>query len=79
MEFDLGRSYMYQNGRAIEVCLPVHDVRSCPIDGGNGMAEFNDSFAGWFFFLLPHPPVSLFWKGDVHSTALSTGNSYLCF
>ena len=27
----------------------MHDVRSCPIDGGNGMAEFNDSFAGWFF------------------------------
>lgn len=50
---------MYQNGRAIEVLLPVHDVRSCPIDGGNGMAEFNDSFAGCFFFSCCHILLSL--------------------
>lgn len=48
VEFDLGRSYIYQNDPATEVWLAWHDVRSCPIDAGIWMAEINDPFAGWF-------------------------------
>lgn len=54
--------------------LPRHDVRLYPIDAGNGMAKFNDSFAGWFsscchillspssgkgIFILQHCPLEI--------------------